>query len=450
MTLMILQCTLFGCSTLNEKQMIARNQSFSEAGKTFTKQELIKDLQQLEKIIMTKNPLYFTDETELEQRFQNAYHGIEDEMTELQFYRLINPVVTAVHCGHTNLSISEELLAEREGAMFFPIKVTLINDRLFALEDDVEAGLTAGDEIVSINGKRSEEIINQLISNISGDGDSEAKSRYIISKHFNSKYYDFVDRSERFQVVRMNTQGIQKTMELQAKPRDAFNTTAWDLHFTEYKEESYYTSKIYDEYAVLTVNFFTNKDSEKFNAFLKEFFQELSKRNSTKLIIDVRGNYGGDSFMAKELLSYITEKQIVYIDSEMPFYYKLLGFHKPVTPQEKPFHGEVVVLTDGAGFSTTAHFCALVKHHKLGTLIGNETGGGTVCTDASKDAVLKNTKLRLHYSTQIFRVKTDGMTDKNVVKPDLFVPLMIEDLLLGNDAIMEAGLKELFHPGSYN
>lgn len=156
-------------------------------------------------------------------------------MTELQFYRLINPVVTAVHCGHTNLSISEELLIEREGAMFLPIKVTLINDKLFALEDDVEAGLTAGDEIVSINGKSSKEIINQLISNTSGDGDSEAKSRYIISKHFNSKYYDFVDRSERFQVVRMNPQGIQKTMELKAKPRAAFNTTAWELHFTEYK-----------------------------------------------------------------------------------------------------------------------------------------------------------------------------------------------------------------------
>jgi C-terminal processing protease CtpA/Prc len=147
--------------------------------------------------------------------------------------------------------------------------------------------------------------------------------------------------------------------------------------------------------------------------------------------------------MAKELLSYMTKEPIAYLDSELPFLYKLLGFHKPVSPKDRTFDGEIVVLTDGAGFSTTAHFCALAKYHKLAKLVGNETGGGSVCTDASKDSVLKNTKLRLHYSTRVFRVKTKGEADKHGVKPDVFVPQTTGDLLMGNDAVMEAGLEAL-------
>ncbi len=80
-----------------------------------------------------------------------------------------------------NLYISEALENNREEkAKFFPLKVTLLNDELFVLEDDQESGIKAGNRIKSINGLSSKKIIEKLIENISGDGDgAEAKQRYI-------------------------------------------------------------------------------------------------------------------------------------------------------------------------------------------------------------------------------------------------------------------------------
>jgi len=412
--------------------------------KTYIKDELTQDLQQLEKCIMNKNPLYFADKTDLQQLFSNAYEDIEDGMNEMEFYRLINPIVAAVNCGHTNLSISEALLLNREQtAKFFPLNVTLVDNQLYILENDPAAGIIAGDEIKSINGISNEEIINILLNNISGDGDYETKRRYIISKHFNSRFYDFVDSSDNFHVVLINNEGITKTADLQAKFRDEFNTTAWGLHSAEYKNGNYYESEIYENHAVLTIHVFMNEKDNKFDAFLDALFIDLKEKNITKLVIDLRGNFGGDPFMAKSLLSHLTAKEFEYLDCDLPPIYNLLGFKKPVSPNETIFNGDVVVLIDGAGFSTTAHLCALIQYHNLGTLVGSETGGSYVCTDGSKDVVLKHTRMRLHYSTLTFKVMVDGFSDGNGVKPDIFVSPTIEDILKNRNPIMENGLKIL-------
>ncbi|MEW8986315.1 MAG: hypothetical protein AB2401_04795, partial [Bacillus sp. (in: firmicutes)] len=143
---------------------------------------------------LEENPLYFADKIKLNELFNNAYNDIEDGMTELEFYRLMNPIVAAVNCGHTNLSISKALYENRKDtAKFFPLKVTLVDNHLYVIENDPSSRIVAGDELLTINGKNSEEIISILNNNTSGDGDYESKRRYLISKHFNSKFYDFVD-----------------------------------------------------------------------------------------------------------------------------------------------------------------------------------------------------------------------------------------------------------------
>ncbi len=69
---------------------------------------------------MKENPLFFADREELKKTFTITYDKIEEEMTELEYYRLINSVVVDVKCGHTNLSISEALQENREEtAKFF-------------------------------------------------------------------------------------------------------------------------------------------------------------------------------------------------------------------------------------------------------------------------------------------------------------------------------------------
>ncbi len=411
--------------------------------KTYTMKELTEDLGQLEKCLLEENPLYFADKNELKQLFLSAYGEIKDGMTELEFYRLVNPIIVAVGCGHTNLSVSEALIENRKDtAQYFPLRVTLVDDQLYFLEGDIECGVNAGDKILSINGKTDDEIINTLIGNVSGDSYNEQKPRYIISKHFNNKFYDFIDNTGSFAVEIGNDKADIKKVILHAKYSEEFNKSAWDLHFTGFEDGNYYEGSIEDDYAVLKVSLFMQEEGVRFTDYLEEFFSKLKGKSISKLIIDVRGNYGGTP-IAKALLSHLVNEEIEYFQDELPLLHKVAGYTKPVTPADTTFDGDVVVLTDGAGFSTTAHFCALVKHHNLGTLVGSETGATYVCTDSSKDTVLNNTRLRLHYSTLAYRVAVDGMSEHEGVKPDIRIAPTIEDILNDRDVQMEAALQFL-------
>lgn len=412
--------------------------------KIYTQKELLQDLKELENYIMEENPLYFTNKDVLQQSFLDTYEKIEDGMTELEFYRLINPIVVAVNCGHTNLSLSEALMKNRENTgKFFPLKVTLVDNQLYVLEDDPENGIYAGDKILSINGNNNEEILQKLMKNISSDSNNKAKPHYIISKHFNSRFHDFVDNSDLFHVVLEDKKGNEKTAELQAKFRKQFNTTAWSLHFAEYQDGDYYSSKIFKDYGLLTIRIFMEEKGNKFDAFLEEFFLKLREENISKLVIDLRGNYGGSPFMAQTLLSHLITEEIAYFQGDFPLDHRLAGFQKPISPVDIPFTGQVVILIDGAGFSTTGHLCALMKYHNLGTFVGSETSGSYVCTDRSRDAILKHTRMRLHYSTGIYEVAVSGFQKNRGIQPDIYIEPTIEDLLNHRDVQMKQALKVL-------
>ncbi|MBS4538799.1 hypothetical protein GOQ27_10005 [Clostridium sp. D2Q-11] len=412
--------------------------------KTYSKQELTKDLNQLEEIVMNENPLYFADKDELNQKIQNTRNEINDGMTELDFYRLINPIIADVRCGHTNLYISEGLEKNRKDtAKFFPLKVSLVDDQLYFLEEDKINGIEQGNRIISINGKTTDEIIHTLVENISIDSTIEAKARYIISKHFNSRFYDFVDNSDTFEVEILNNKGISSVVNLDAKYRDEFNTNAWSIHFADYKDGNYYDGKVHDDYAVLDINVFMEEKDNKFDDFLEEFFIQLKNQDISKLIIDLRGNYGADPKMAQKLMTYIIDEEMNYFQEDVPFLFNILGFNKTLTPQENRFDGDISLLTDGAVFSTAGHFVSLIKYHDLATIVGSETGGTYVCTDRSKDTVLPNTRIRLHYSTFPFKVDVEGLSDTKGVEPDIPVSPSIENILNKENIIMKKGLEVL-------
>ncbi|MGP3779558.1 S41 family peptidase [Halanaerobium saccharolyticum] len=412
--------------------------------KNYSREELVQDLKQIESAIMDENPLIFADREELKADFLKSYDLIEDGMTELEFYRLINPLIADINCGHTNLYISEALEKNREEkAKFFSLQVTLINDELFALENDPESGIKAGNKIKAINGLSSKKIIEKLIENISGDGDGEAKQRYIISNYFNSRFYDFVDNSEEFKIEYLDQDGDQITANLKAEQNSSYNLTSWSLHFAGYRDGNYYDNQIFNDYALLDLNVFMQEDEEKFDDFLEAFFLEIKEKEVPNLVIDLRGNFGANPFMSKTLLSYLVNKETSYFTNDLPFLQRLLGFADPIEAAENNFEGEIVLLTDGSNFSTAAHFAAFFKYNKLGTIVGSETGGSYVCTDSSKDLVLSNTRMRLHYSTLVYELAVEGLPKNIGIKPDIVVKREINNLLNKKDPQLEQALEIL-------
>ncbi len=406
--------------------------------KTYSEEALRADLDQLIRVVVDNNPKYYTDRDMLEKAIATAESGIYGGMTELEFYRTIHPVVTALSCGHTNLSISETLVENRKGRVgFFPLDVTLVEDKLFVRQADPEHGIEAGEEILMINGASTEEILGKLLAGISSDGDNPAKRRYVLDRHFALKYHDLMDDTGRFTVYLKDLAGDFREVQLTGVYNPRLNETDWSLHFAETRGKAHYTSDVWASHALLDLNVFMKDKGRPFDAFLEDFFKRVEEDQVDRLIIDLRGNYGGDPGMAKDLLSYLIEEEQPYLAGDFGPIYRLFGFGKPIEPKDQyRFNGRVVLLVDGAVFSTSAHLAAFVQAHDLGTLIGSETGGNQVCTDASRDVVLKNTQIRCHYATKVFALDVGPEESGRGIRPDIPVLTDLKARIEGTDPVM--------------
>src|SRR5690606_38763211 len=137
----------------------------------------------------------------------------------------------------------------------------------------------------------------------------------------------------------------------------------------------------------------------RFNAFVDAFFNEVAARQIPNVILDVRGNGGGDPYCGAYLFRKLIDRALPYFTSDTAFYPDL----KPaLAPASNAFHGALYVLVDGGCFSTTGHFVSLLRYHGIGRFIGEETGGSFACTSNLLSTTLGRTHLRLSYATSTF------------------------------------------------
>ena len=100
------------------------------------------------------------------------------------------------------------------------------------------------------------------------------------------------------------------------------------------------------------------------------------------------------------------------------------------------FKGQVYVLIGPSTFSTATAFAASVKDHKLGTIIGEETGGLATSFGAFYPFDLPNTNLWVFVShKRIFR--PSGEDDGRGVLPDYEIKQSTMDSRKGIDTVME-------------
>lgn len=241
--------------------------------------------------------------------------------------------------------------------------------------------------------------------------------------YFPTKYYDFIEQPEEFVIEYQGKNGDITSKIVQAVSNPTYNVNDWDLRMNQYVGEEYYSAAFSDDTATLRIQLFM-EGKQSFSKFLEQFFDKVKERKVKKVVIDVRGNFGGDPGMAKELLSYLITEPFDYFakDTDLSLLERMVGYDKKVMPKQESISFESELVIDGACFSTCGHFAAIYQSLGLGTVKGEPTGGGSICTDESKNIVLYQTGLRLHYATKIFKVNAD-CEETNVVCPDAGVLL---------------------------
>ena len=379
------------------------------------------------------------DKDELSRLFNSQYALLQDGMGELEFLRVLSPIVSELRCGHSHVYTSPEYQAYiSENGTYLPFEVRVVESRAYIVKDLSSAGIPAGSEILSIDGRTSADIISSLLQNLSADGSNESKKYYIINQWFNGVYYYYIDNPETFNVEFREPQGALRTVTVDSLASGQMHINTMLPYRGDFIGD--YSKEIYKDYAILRIALFTRFDSmQKYNAFLKDFFKELADKNISNLILDLRGNWGGTPGPAAELLSYLISEPTPFLDKNNHFL--MFKYKRPIQPQEYRFEGSLYTLIDGASFSITGHLLALLKYNNIGTFVGEESGGGFMCTDGSRETALRNTKVRLYSSTMSFRAATIGQTEGRGILPDHEVIPSLADYLNGTDAVMKKTLK---------
>jgi carboxyl-terminal processing protease len=178
----------------------------------------------------------------------------------------------------------------------------------------------------------------------------------------------------------------------------------------------------------------------RFNIFVMILMDRLraairGMHDAPGIIIDLRGNPGGLGGMASGIAGELETKQTSLGVMRMRVGYNNFA----VFPQQNPYTGPVVILTDGGSASTSEIFAAGMQELGRATVVGERTMGAALPSVFFK----LPTGAIFQYAIADFKTPKGALVEGNGVKPDIEVKLTRKVLLEGRDPQLEAAVARI-------
>ena len=448
--------------------------------KIFSKAQLLKDFDIFRGSLedMHAGLYWYTPKEELDQLLDATRASLNDSLSELEFFRKLTFITSKIRCGHTVIRTSiptRDYIAQE--AKLLPFEIKMIQGKMYVLESrtDEDLPLKPGMEIVKINAHTVDALVQLASAVVSSDGFIENHKLVRFERNFSFFYVSRFGPTDVYEIDYLDLQGQKQSAQINARPTS-------QLKPLKRAQRNLTLSFPDQDVALLKVRQFGNwKEAKKnfsFEQELNTMFKEISSAQVNNLVINMRGNLGGDDNFGLRLFSYLYDQPIVefgeqtlIINKSKYFRYskelsrtKVLFYHmlyskkgdndkfymrraetlKPSTPAFPQFAGNVYVLIDGGTYSTGADFISLVRSYQLATFIGEE-GGGCYYGNTSGYLItmtLPHSQLRLilplvNYRTNVKPLEKVGRG----VTPDFSVSPSITDLVNGVDTELAFTLK---------
>lgn len=352
----------------------------------------------------------------IEENYNESVKVLEKESTLLEYYKIIASFVSKIGDGHMKVELPDDFSnAYSKGLRKLPFKIKTTGDIAFITENYTQDNVLNDAQIISINGKSIQKITGEIADLIPSDGYNTTGKYYRISNDFNF-YYALVSdigESAKIDFIPKGQQTVQTTNISLSTHRELENIKSAKMIPLSNKSFDYQAK---DNVGIMTIKTFNN--AEGFREFIDKSFRKLAESKIDKLILDLRGNGGGEETNAIHLYSYLTTKPFKYYDryevnvqpnkkvnqESTLISYETLNFFADIVSkdtmgrnvitnfeplegrflnpsdvqqpkQKNNFNGKVVVLIDGGSFSATSEICAIMQRDKRATLLGVETGG---------------------------------------------------------------------------
>jgi hypothetical protein len=329
---------------------------------------------------------------------RNAKHLSDDEMV-IELTQLMASIGDA----HTNLGITKDFELKKVSIGFY-----LFDDGLFITQTDSSHKDNLAQKVVAINNIAIDTLFKSFTKLVSHENDQWLKIQvprlFACPMVFYHMGYSTVKDTLRYQLAngKVLTLGVppapvkMKSATIEKKPYWLRNT-----------RKKYWCQKN-DDRLYIQYNKCTNDSSYLFTQFVADAMAAFDQSPTSKVIIDLRLNSGGDSETIQPLITELKKRKAVHEFSA----YTLIG------PQT---------------YSSGMFAVKYLKQSCNTLLLGEPSGGSPYSYGEMHNFILPNSKLKINYSFKFFNLF--GTTD-NTINPDVFIKLTSSQYFRGIDPVM--------------
>jgi len=434
--LLLAAFTLFSCTEKSDANNLTEDKTTDGIAKIYVLKDYQQDFKKMVKILLKKHPqpYAFISEDSLKNLINLKYDKITDSTTIGEFVWICKSVVSAINCAHTRIWSAK--LDEIPKSLFFPMDVNYVDSKLYIIDAHENTDkLSAGNEILTINGVKVETLRKEIFQHLFTDGlNKTMKQEFMNLNFFSLCPMSFGFPSSYTVTVKQNGK-IEEIKLIEAQNLEPIKTFLDDC-----ENQLCFDTNIESNTAIITIRSFDyyGNNFEIFKSFIDSCFYQIKENKIENLIIDLRNNGGGDPYCGSYLVEHIANKPYSFFHKDVRGYSDL---KKTIQPNSNGFKNMPYILTNGLCFSTTSFFCSIVKENNFGILVGDETGGTYTCNDYGKFFTLKNTKLLLRVARRTYYTPVTSLTNKHGIIPDYYVIPDIDNILNNTDTVLNYSLK---------
>ncbi|MGL4735827.1 MAG: S41 family peptidase [Cellulosilyticaceae bacterium] len=402
-------------------------------------QEMEDDLKALSDVLYAVHPkVVEEDHAWLDQAFEEAYSKVKEPLLLRDFYYMVSELLAKFQDAHTS-TFPKDL-----GESYMQADLKWIESDLYVINSRF---LKPKDRIVAINSMPIEEIYEKAHKIISAENEYARRSRFIIR----IKTLSFIEtctgerRVERITVEREGKMieqpiiyGMSPYTNRKIQEEDSKNWVRYEID--PERETSIFTLKTCDY-------------NEEYQEVVRKMFEEMKAKDVKHLIIDVRGNGGGNSKVIDEIIHYLPVDRYVYYGVNARYseaarlqrgYLRTSGTvsYSPGKKMNKKvedflFDGDIYILVDDHTFSSANWMGVIFQDSHLGTVVGEPTSNNPNSYGDVLQFQLPNSQIRYQVSMKRWVRPDQSKNNEDTLMPDVLVKPTLDEWVSGRDIILE-------------